>query len=240
MPLNKYGVLVGTKTDYFRDEPDNFGKFYHGNIKVLANGITYRCAIDVDSQQTHVQWRIINFRANELNLISLLSDGWHLLISNKTSGAIDYIRWRLMWVTLRIPFPIFRKWKIRIPPWIFPFKLKPFTKTEIKMNALFRIIVLDQEFFWKTGNNIDAIEELESVINQGEKVFIFGQFFNNGNGVHDIHQNQGDPLTSQWSASNGIWQDGATIIQKADGSFVGFFNKFETQSFKTDDFGKPV
>ena len=240
MSLDKYGVLVGTKTNYFRDAPDNFGKFYHGNIEVLANGVKYRCAIDVDSQKTRVQWRIINFDANELNLISQLGDGWHKLPSNEISGAIDYLRWKLMWVTIRIPFLLLRKWKIRVPPRLFPFKIKPFTRTEIKMNSLFRIIVLNQEFFWKAGNNIDAIEQLESVINQGEKVFIFGQFFNTGNGVHDIHQNQGDPLTSQWSASNGIWQDGATIIKKTDGSFVGFFNKFETQSFNTNDFGHPV
>ena len=108
------------------------------------------------------------------------------------------------------------------------------------MNALFRLFVLDQSSFWLIGNNIDAIEQLESVISQGDKVFVFGQFFNTGNGVHDIHQNQGDPLASNFSLSNGIWQDGATIVQKADGTFVGFFNKFETQSFKTDSQGHPI
>ena len=71
-------------------------------------------------------------------------------------------------------------------------------------------------------------------------MLVFGQFFNTGNGVHDIHQNQGDPLTSTHSHDNGIWQDGATIVVKADGNLVGFFNKFETQSFKTDNLGHPI
>jgi hypothetical protein len=130
--------------------------------------------------------------------------------------------------------------EIRVPPWLFSSKLKPFIRSKIISNSLFRIVVVDQQSFWRAGNNIDAIEQLESVINQGNKVFIFGQFFNTGNGVHDIHQNQGDPINSQWAQSNGIWQDGATIIQRPDGTFVGFFNKFETQSFKTDDQGHPI
>ena len=37
MPLNHgYGLVIGTKFDYFRDPPDNFGRFYHGNLIVAA------------------------------------------------------------------------------------------------------------------------------------------------------------------------------------------------------------
>ena len=37
MPLvNGYGVVIGTKHDYFRDPPDNFGRYYHGNLVVHA------------------------------------------------------------------------------------------------------------------------------------------------------------------------------------------------------------
>ncbi|TDW51669.1 uncharacterized protein DUF2278 [Flavobacterium sp. 270] len=241
MPLDKYGVLKGTKVNYYRDEPDNFGNFYHGNVEVVANNINYRCAIDVDSQKTRVQWRIINFKAKEFNLISVMADGWHHLASNEVSGAIDYIRWKPMWVTLRIPILfLFPEWRLRIPPWLYSPKLKQFESSEIRSNVPFKIIVLDQSSFWKAGNNIDAIQQLESVLNQGDKVFIFGQFFNSGYGVHDIHQNQGDPINGGHSGDNAIWQDGATIVQKPDGNYVGFFNKFETQSFKTDNQGHPI
>lgn len=99
---------------------------------------------------------------------------------------------------------------------------------------------LDQESFWRKGTSLDAVSELESVLAQGEVVFVFGQFSDAGNGVHDIHQNQGDPLNSPWAASNGIWQDGATIVRRVDGSYVGFFIKFSTQSFHTDEHGHPV
>ena len=242
MPFANYGVLIGTKTRYFRDPPDSFGKYYHGNIEVMANGIIHRCAIDVDSQRTRVQWRIINLSAEDMQLIAGKPEGWHHLLSNNGSGAIDYIRWRPMWVTLRIPLLLMPKWKIRIPipPWIKVPKLKIFDKVKTVINAFFRIIYLEQSSFWLIGDNIDAIEQLELVINQGNKVFIFGEFFNSGYGVHNIHQNQGDPPTIPQSIENGIWQDGATIVQKSDGTFVGFFNKFETQSFKTDSTGHPI
>jgi uncharacterized protein YukJ len=54
-----------------------------------------------------------------------------------------------------------------------------------------------------------------------------------------IHQNQGDPLGSRWSAENGIWQDGATVVERDDGSYAAFCNKFRTQSDRTDD-GRPL
>jgi hypothetical protein len=173
-------------------------------------------------------------------MIAPMADGWHSLISNESSGAIDYIRWKPMWVTIRIPILFYYKWMIRIPPWIMPSKLKEFNASEINANVPFKILILEQSSFWKTGNNIDAIEQLESVLVQGNKVLILGQFFDTGNGVHDIHQNQGDPINGGHSTDNAIWQDGATIVQKADGNYVGFFNKFKTQSFKTDDSGHPI
>ncbi len=242
MGFANYGVLIGTKTRYYRDQPDSQGKYYHGNIEVMANGNTYRCAIDVDSQRTRVQWRIINLSAKDMQQVIGKSDGWHHLLSNDNSGAIDYIRWKPMWVTIRIPLLLIPKWRIRIPlpPWIRVAKLKQFVRSKTVLNALFRLFYLEQSSFWLIGDNIDAIEQLESVINQGTKVFIFGEAFDSGYGVHNIHQNQGDPPNIPQSADNAIWQDGATIVQKPDGSFVGFFNKFETQSFKTDSSGRPI
>jgi hypothetical protein len=60
MPLNDgYGVLIGSIETYFRDPPDNFGKYYHGNLIVRAPAGTYHCAIDVDSKKSNigVEWR---------------------------------------------------------------------------------------------------------------------------------------------------------------------------------------
>ena len=58
--------------------------------------------------------------------------------------------------------------------------------------------------------------------------------------MHNIHQNQGDPINSPWGPANGTWQDGGTIVQTADGNYWAFFNKFSTQAFHTDSNGNPI
>lgn len=94
---------------------------------------------------------------------------------------------------------------------------------------------------WSSGNSIAALNVLEPLLDQAQRLFIFGEPFHFGGlGVHNIHQNQGDPLASRWAAENGIWQDGGTIIQKNDGSYVAFLNKFTPQSYNTDNDGHPV
>jgi len=75
---------------------------------------------------------------------------------------------------------------------------------------------------------------------RGAGLYIFGEPFTSGLGVHNIHQNQGDPAGSQWWAENGIWQDGATLIQRQDDTIVAFLNKFKTQSYETDQYGHRV
>ena len=85
----------------------------------------------------------------------------------------------------------------------------------------------------------EALADLEPLLEVSQRIWVFGEPFQDGLGVHNIHQNQGDPLDSQWSAENGIWQDGATLVQRQDGSFALFCNKFVTQSVRTDENGKP-
>jgi uncharacterized protein YukJ len=56
--------------------------------------------------------------------------------------------------------------------------------------------------------------------------------------------NQGDSAVSSvgrdHQADDGIWQDGATIFQNADGSLTPFCSKFVSQSLDTDDQGLPA
>jgi hypothetical protein len=54
-----YGVLIETKSNYYRDPPDNFGRYYHGNLITHAPAGDYHCAIDVDlkAMPDGIQWR---------------------------------------------------------------------------------------------------------------------------------------------------------------------------------------
>ena len=59
-------------------------------------------------------------------------------------------------------------------------------------------------------------------------------------GIADnVHYNQGDP-PGPHQREDGIWQDGAVLIQAADGSLTVWQVKFNTQSLHTDDNGLPV
>lgn len=92
---------------------------------------------------------------------------------------------------------------------------------------------------WHDGTGIQALTDLESLLGRGVRFYVFGEPFTTGLGVHNVHQNQGDPLGSGFELENAIWQDGGTVVETAEGTFVAFLNKFTTQAFVTDDLGRP-
>jgi len=47
MALPSYGVLIGTLIRFAREDPNNFGSWYHGKLYVQAPAGQYECAIDV-------------------------------------------------------------------------------------------------------------------------------------------------------------------------------------------------
>lgn len=213
-----YGILIGTKSSYYRDDPDNFGRYYHGNLIVQAPAGKYHCAIDVDpkSMPDGVQWRTVNIPPGDFATLKALSDGWHPLVSNSSSGALDYIRSQMFipWYYIRVPWPFGRIYTLLL--------------TFLRLNQ------------WESGTGIQALTSLEGVINDGVRFYMFGEPFTSGLGVHNIHQNQGDPIGGGHDAENGIWQDGGTIVEMGDGRIVAWLNKFKTQSSQTDDNGRPI
>jgi hypothetical protein len=213
-----YGLVIGQKSNYYRDPPDNYGRYYHGNLLVRTPVGDYHCAIDVDPKfmPDGVQWRIVHIRPADFAAIKALSDGWHSLPSTSSSGALDYIRSSVL-------HPPLLFWNVRYDSYLARFL------EFIRWNPP-----------WKSGTGIQALTDLETVITQGVRFYVFGEPFNTGLGVHNIHQNQGDPVGGGHDAENAIWQDGGTIVETARGEFVGFLNKFKTQSFKTDDLGHPL
>lgn len=219
MPLaNGYGVVIGTKHDYYRDPPDNFGRYYHGNLVVHAPLGNYHCAIDVDpkSMPDGIQWRIVTLRPVDVASLKALPDGWHPLASTPSSGAMDYPRSPVLHPPVMIYTVRYDSCLSRLLGWI-------------RWNPP-----------WNSGTGFQALTDLEGILNQGVRFYVFGEPFNTGLGVHNVHQNQGDPVGGGHDAENAIWQDGATIAETADGRFLAFLNKFKTQSFRTDDFGRPA
>ena len=58
--------------------------------------------------------------------------------------------------------------------------------------------------------------------------------FKPGNGIHDIHANQGN--SDAWRRDDGVYQDGGLIIHLPDEArWVAIFLAFQSQCFHTDD-----
>ena len=89
-----------------------------------------------------------------------------------------------------------------------------------------------------TGDN--ALSALEAELPHSRRVYLFGNHYAHGErGVHDVHMNQGDPPGDHWS-DNGIWQDGAVVIQRQDEAFFAWQVKFNSQVMHTDSGGHPT
>ncbi len=218
MPLNGYGVLIGTLNRFSREDPDNYGSWYHGKLYVDTPAGQYECAVDVSSPSgVKIQYRVVHNLSQKLfGTISALAPGWHVLACTANSGALDYIRSPLLHQFVGCMTIIFSP----LVQWI---------------NSMLRTAY--EAWTESTGDN--ALNLMDSLLTIGGKVYVFGAPYTTGRGVHDIHMNQGDP-PGQFQHLDGIWQDGGTIIERPNGELVAFLTKFETQSLRTDDDGLPV
>ncbi|MFD7629439.1 DUF2278 family protein [Streptomyces sp. NPDC059851] len=219
MPFENYGVLSGTLHRHFRDRPDAQGRWFHVNLEVDAPAGRYAVAVDVDSKKSAVgvEWKVLTLHPSVLEPVDAPAPGYHDLARSSGSGAIDYLRHPALADhpgCLFLPRP--PAWIQRIRERISP--ARP----------------------WTAGSYLEASAALEPILVPGRSVLVFGEPFDTGLGMHNVHQNQGDPYGSQWWEENGIWQDGATMTRRGDGLYDVFLSRFSTQSGATDDDGHPL
>lgn len=97
---------------------------------------------------------------------------------------------------------------------------------------------------WTESNGDNAISVLQAEVEQSARLFVFGEPFTVGLGMHNVHMNQGDPPLSpdgvDHQGDDGTWQDGGTVTQRPDGSLHAVLTKFSSQSLETDDDGLPL
>ncbi|SDD94755.1 Uncharacterized conserved protein [Belnapia rosea] len=229
MSLPNYGVLVG-RFDHFERDPENrYGSYFHGHVFVrapLPQGMQalFRCAVDVKEPNGAIEYsEVPHLDWLMSRRIDPLPEGYHELARSDSSGAIDYVR-----------SPIHR------PP--------PEASMD-STNLHSRPTDIGQRPVWQQNVGGSALDALEAFLVNAERVFVFGAPFTDGNGIHDVHMNQGDPLPEpgepnyrqklQWYNNSGVWQDGAVFAQAANGSMKAFLVKFVTQTLNTDKQGHP-
>jgi len=247
MPLDHgYGVAIGTFASFTREDPSDFGHWYHGKLRITTPAGQYEAALDVDTPSgVGVSYRVVtDLTTASFPTVTAYADGYHALTSPSTSGALDYVRspqlrdgWVVAWVR-RLFVAIVTRTPIRTEePW-GPIPLD-------RLLGIFRPWwqwvpwLRWRSFPWVASDGDNALDVLEPMVHTAARIYVFGEPYTTGLGVHNVHCNQGDP-PGPHQGEDGIWQDGLVLVQNAAGAITAWQVKFNTQSLHTDDNGLPI
>jgi uncharacterized protein YukJ len=211
MPLASYGVLAGRVVDR-RSEGGTDTPHYQ--IHARGGGVDFRIAVNVLSKQQPSELLYLAdeaFRHPMLQELPNLQDGFTPLPSTPGGVALDFIRANL-----------FDRQLLRPVPATAP------------------------------GPDNDLADKLDHFVERaaadpGARIYAFGQRwgpeattrdkvfgFSPGNGVHDIHMNQGN--SQQFRHDDGVWQDGGLLLHyPIQDQWVAIFLAFQSQAWHTDD-----
>jgi len=202
-----YGVLRGHAVEAKLE-----GEKPHYQIHIQANGVDYRIAVNVMSDQAPSELLFFldpDFKHPLLARLPALAEGFTAVQKQPNSIALDFIRGNL------------------------------FSPEEMK------VVPLERN---GPGDDLHQIFEVhtQQAIARHADVYAFGskwgpetkadQYFGfkPGNGIHDIHMNQGN--AGGHAGDNGVWQDGGLFLHFPDENrWLAFFLAFQSQTFHTDD-----
>jgi uncharacterized protein YukJ len=215
MPIRNYGVL---KARVVKGRAEHRGMTPHFDVLASADGTLFRIAINTrstDRQRPDLLYACDERFEHPLTKgLTALEDGFHPL-PFAAGGGLDYVRDRLM-----------TRERMRVMPADLP-------GPDNDLNEMLERWV-----------DVAASDETARVYAygsrwgpDGEHDPIFG--FQPGNGVHDVHMNQGNP--GRHLHENGIRQDGALFFHlPADNRWVAIFLAFQHQIWHTDERGNPL
>jgi len=210
MPLQRYGVLVGKPIEVRLGA----GSSPHYQVRLVDNTTDYRIAINVKSQMapSDVEYIVVEHYDHPiLETISQFPLGFRELESKPGSGALDFIRGNLFDRTQMKPLPA------NVPG--FDNDLNE------KIDRIMQRAISDEHALVYAFGQRWGPED-------GNKDKYFG--FLPGNGIHDIHMNQGN--SGSFVGDDGVFQDGGLILSFPDQQqWIGAFLKFQSQTWHTDD-----
>lgn len=209
MPLKNYAVLKGSVVGRSLATSNNA----HYQIHVVDETTDYRIAVNVKSKLSPSDLQYVVVSRFEHPITAKLADlavGVHPVERKPDGVALDYIRGNL-----------FDPRDMRVLPMSVD---GPDNDLNEKLDSLVQ----------RTMGSEDALIYAfgETWGPESKKDKIFG--FLPGNGIHDIHMNQGNH--SSFAHTDGVWQDGGLIFHfPAQNEWAAVFLKFQSQSWHTDD-----
>lgn len=213
MSISNYGVLKGRIVEC-RQERDEFTPHY--NILVRADGVSYRASINVQSGDRRRPDLLFDVEEDVqhplMQRLDLLDEGFHPGEAGPDGLSVDYVRSGLVKLnTMRsLPHDV------------------PGVDNDLneKLDVLIRRAIDDPDVqICVFGSRWGPEHERDVVFR-----------FKPGNGIHDVHMNQGTPRNERHARDNGTWQDGAVFLHLRDERrWVGIYLAFQAQQWHTDD-----
>jgi uncharacterized protein YukJ len=210
MALDRYGVLVGRAVDRRREGGTDSP---HYQVRMTVGAQSYRVAVNAKSQQPPSDLLYLvddDLRHPVTGVLGALPPGWHDLASGPGTGALDFVRGNL-----------FDPGRMRTLP---PDAGGPDNDLADLLDHYAQRAVADP------GAVLYACGQRWGPEPAKDKIFRFAP----GNGVHDIHMNQGN--SPRFRRDDGVWQDGGLLLHlPGESRWVGIFLAFQSQAWHTDD-----
>jgi uncharacterized protein YukJ len=190
------------------------GQSPHYQVRIIDDTTDYRIAVNVKSQlpPSDVEYIVLeHFQHPITDIVSALPRGFTTLPRQPASGALDFIRGNLFD-------------RARMRP--LPFSLPGFDNDlNEKIDRVMQRAVADEDsLVYAFGERWGPEPSVK------DKYFGFLP----GNGIHDIHMNQGNH--ERFTHDDGVYQDGGLLVHFPErNEWVAVFLKFQSQSWHTDD-----
>jgi uncharacterized protein YukJ len=223
MPIPNYSVLKGKPTS----AKVVTGSGTHYQVTVQATGGPFTVAINIESTDgSEVLYAIQqSFTPPNAPGLIVLPAGMTRLPSQPGGLALDFVREQIAGV------PMITKAALT---------LLPKAGASTAHSESHRAKALS-----------DAVTALiaQAIADGDATIYAFGSSFADSgkvDGIHDIHMNQGNPVSGGFARDNGIWQDGAVFLQSPRlnpdpaQTWVAIFIAFQTESWNTDSHGNPL
>lgn len=210
MALKNYGILKGRPID----RRLGAGASPHYQVHLVDDDADYRIAVNVKSKQSpsELLYLIVeNYTHPLVDELKELPTGFTPLPRGPGGLAMDYIRANLFRPDLMVPLPF------DVPG--------PDNDLNEKLDMhVQRALAEEDAMIYAFG------ERWGPEPNTRDKYFGFKP----GNGIHDIHMNQGS--VAEFEEYNGVWQDGGVLLHlPSEDRWVAVFLAFQSQCWHTDD-----